>query len=130
MKPRSNPKTANAHEIAIFKALWLKRVAACRDCCAFIQANFDVIKNLGKVAARDQRAHLDIACHWIANPHGLGAGGHGGDEIIGDAALDKHPRGVRANLATRVEIRIKRGLNGKVKIAIFKHQQRRFSAKL
>ena len=80
--------------------------------------------------ARDQRTHLDIACHGIANPHGLGAGGHGGNEIIGDAALDKHPCGVRANLATRVEIRIKRGLNGKVKIAIFKHQQRRFSAKL
>jgi hypothetical protein len=42
-------KDGRLHEIAIFKSLWLQRVASCCDCCAFTNANFDVIKNLGKM---------------------------------------------------------------------------------
>ena len=72
----------------------------------------------------NQRAHLHILGHRIANPHGAGPFDQRRLEIGSDAGLDKHPRGVRADLAGGVEIGIKRGLDGKVEIGIGKDDQR------
>ena len=87
-------------------------------------AGRDIVENLLQVRLGDQRAHLDIVRHRVADCHGAGAFDERGFELGGDRRLDENAGGVRADLAGGVEIGVQRGLDREVEIGVCKHQQR------
>ena len=78
------------HEIAILKPLWVNPVSACCQLCALGNADLDIIQNLFQMRRGNQRPHIDIPGHGVANTHRLGLLYHRGDEVCGNAVLDKY----------------------------------------
>ena len=66
--------------------------AAGQQAAAFLDGDIDIIQVALKLDIGDGRTHLGGGVQRIAHLQRLGAGGHGGDELVIDAGLHEDAR--------------------------------------
>ena len=113
---------------AIGKAASVPIVAAYEQASALLLAQSNIRKHFLLMFKANQRAEVDAGIHRVACFDALNALHQLGFKGVFNAAFNKHPCAVGANLAAGVEVGHHGGVGGAVKVGICKDQQRRFAA--